>query len=68
MILPRRAVFGDYSILFNLKSNMIFRVKDDPNCRRIDQDARTNKTDTDMMTFCMATSSDVLLNLCELYP
>ena len=31
MVLPERAVFGDYGILFHLKSNIIFRTKDERN-------------------------------------
>ena len=30
MVLNKQAVFGDYLLLFDLKSNILFRTMDDP--------------------------------------
>ena len=68
MILPERAVFGEYSILFDLKANMSFRAKPDPLGDIFEVGTRTTGTARESLTFCMCCPKDILLDLCELYP
>ena len=58
MTLKENSVFGDYAILFNLKSNIIFRTKSDS--QEADDDGCT--------TGFMCCRKDVVESLCELYP
>ena len=50
--LPQHSYFGDYQVLFNLKSNLVFKTKDERG--------------PDIIFMCI--SADVLHELCNLFP
>ena len=64
MVLPKRAVFGDYAVLFNLKSNISFRTISDPN----QTDEAFMFISDEIRTSFMCCRKDTFLDLCELYP
>ena len=58
MELPRFSVFGDYQILYKLKSNIVFKTAYANN--RLSREQNT--------TFLMCVEKRTFLDLCELYP
>lgn len=56
LYLPDYSTFGDYQILFNLKSNLVFKTHKDPE----------QEYGPDIIFMCVA--KDVLLELCDLFP
>ena len=64
MALTKRAVFGDYALLFNLKSNISFRTISDPN--------ETHESyyfiPDEIKTSFMCCKKEMFLDLCELFP
>ena len=65
MVLPRQAVFGDYAILFNLKSNIVFRTGEYENSKHLKIDAVDEEL---CQTSFMCCRREIILDLCELYP
>ena len=63
--LPNRAVFGDYAMMYDLRSNISFRTTELPPA----EDADSSDDDcTSGHTSLMCVSKEVFLNLCALYP
>ena len=62
--LHKRAVVGDYAILFNLKSNISFRTITDPHST----EGSFMFIPDGIRTSFMCCKRDVFLDLCELYP
>ena len=58
MYLPKYSYFGDYQILLNLKSNLEFRTHL--------TEGKTVEETPDILFMCC--DSEVLMNLCELFP
>ena len=64
MVLNKRAVFGDYGLLFDLKSNISFRTLSDPN----DDCKSVMYIPESVRTSFMCCKKEVFLDLCELFP
>ena len=62
LYLPKYSYFGDYQILHNLKSNIIFRTLSHTG----EESKRQNEQEMDILFMCI--DREVLLELCELFP
>lgn len=63
LYLPKFSYFGDYQILYNLKSNIVFKtLANAPEDKRVSN----NEQMPDIIFMCI--SKDDLLELCELFP
>jgi len=61
--LPHNTYFGDYQILYGLKSNIVFKtLGQDPN------DVQKSGTESMPDIIFMCISKEALLDLCELFP
>ena len=58
LFLPKSSYFGDYQILYNLKSNLVFKTK---------AYKKIVGEESNEITF-MCISADDLLELCDLFP
>ena len=67
MELPENTVFGEYQVIFNLKSNIVYKTRPD---LRWDStvSAEELKENDDFRTIFMCVSDEVFSHLCELYP
>ena len=63
LYLPKYSYFGDYQILHNLKSNIIFRTLTPAST---DESKRKKEQEMDILFMCI--DREVLLELCELFP
>ena len=64
MVLDQQAVFGDYLLLFDLKSNILFRTMDDPEY----QFKIFSEIPEHLQTSLMCCKASFFTELCELYP
>lgn len=62
LYLPKYSYFGDYQILHNLKSNIIFRTLSHTG----DESKRQKEQEMDILFMCV--DRDTLLELCDLFP
>lgn len=62
MYLPKFSYFGDYQILYNLKSNIVFKTLSKS------QFALMGQTNVLPESIFMCISKDILLKLCDLFP
>jgi len=63
LYLPKNSYFGDYQILYNLKSNIVFKtLAHTPDEKK----PATNEPMPDIIFMCI--SKDALLELCDLFP
>ena len=63
LYLPKNSYFGDYQILYNLKSNIVFKtLAHTPDEKK----PTTNEPMPDIIFMCI--SKDALLELCDLFP
>jgi signal-transduction protein with cAMP-binding, CBS, and nucleotidyltransferase domain len=63
LYLPKFSYFGDYQILYNLKSNIVFKtLLNSPE----DKKNKANEPMPDIIFMCI--SKEILLSLCDLFP
>lgn len=63
LYLPKFSYFGDYQILYNLKSNIVFRtLLNSPE----DKKYKANEPMPDIIFMCI--SKEILISLCDLFP
>ena len=62
LYLPKYSYFGDYQILHNLKSNIVFKT-----LSHASEDAQRQK-EHEMNILFMCVDKETLLELCELFP
>lgn len=63
LYLPKYSYFGDYQILYNLKSNIVFKTLLNSS---EDQKYRSNEPMPDIIFMCI--NKEILLQLCDLFP
>ena len=62
LYLPKYSYFGDYQILYNLKSNIVFKTL----AHTPDNNQKTSEPMPDIIFMCIG--KDVLNDLCDLFP
>ena len=66
LYLPTYSYFGDYQILYNLKSNLVFKTLESDQCQLHIDDSQVSSLSNNIIFMCIEKKE--LLYLCDLFP